>query len=56
MYYYNTVLGISATFIGLLFMGTRIFDAANDPFMGIVVEKTNTRFGKFRIYIWEKTE
>lgn len=51
MYYYNTVLGISATFIGLLFMGARIFDAANDPFMGIVVEKTNTRFGKFRPWI-----
>ena len=42
LYYYNTVLGISATFIGVLFMAARIFDAFNDPFMGIVVEKTNT--------------
>ncbi len=51
MYYYNTVLGISATFIGLLFMVARIFDAVNDPFMGIVVEKTRTRFGKFRPWL-----
>lgn len=51
MYYYNTVLGISATFIGVLFMVARIFDAINDPFMGVVVEKTNTRFGKFRPWL-----
>lgn len=51
LYYYNTVLGISATFIGVLFMAARIFDAFNDPFMGIVVEKTNTKMGKFRPWI-----
>jgi len=51
MYYYNTVLGVSATFIGILFMGARIFDAFNDPLMGVIVEKTNTRFGKFRPWI-----
>lgn len=52
MYYYNTVLGISATFIGVLFMAARIFDAFNDPLMGIVVEKTKTRFGKFRPWLF----
>ncbi|HWT73906.1 MAG TPA: glycoside-pentoside-hexuronide (GPH):cation symporter [Mobilitalea sp.] len=51
MYYYNTVLGISATFIGVLFMVARIFDALNDPFMGIIVEKTNTKMGKFRPWL-----
>ncbi|BCN30095.1 glycoside-pentoside-hexuronide (GPH):cation symporter [Anaeromicropila herbilytica] len=51
MYYYNTVLGVSATFIGVLFMGARLFDAFIDPFMGIIVEKTNTRLGKFRPWI-----
>ncbi|MCM1217784.1 MAG: glycoside-pentoside-hexuronide (GPH):cation symporter [Lachnospiraceae bacterium] len=51
LYYYNTVLGISATFVGVLFMAARIFDAFNDPFMGIVVEKTNTRMGKFRPWL-----
>lgn len=51
MYYYNTVLGISATFIGVLFMVARVFDAFNDPIMGIVVEKTKTPIGKFRPWI-----
>lgn len=51
MYYYNTVLGISATFIGVLFMIARVFDALNDPIMGVIVEKTHTRFGKFRPWI-----
>lgn len=51
LYYYNTVLGISATFIGVLFMVARILDACNDPFMGIVVEKTKTPIGKFRPWL-----
>ena len=52
MLYYNTVLGISATFIGILFMAARIFDALNDPLMGIIVEKTKSRFGKFRPWLF----
>lgn len=51
LYYYNTVLGMSATFIGAVLMGARIFDAANDPFMGIVVAKTKTRWGRYRPWI-----
>lgn len=51
MYYYNTVLGISATYIGVLFMSARVFDAFNDPIMGVVVEKTKSRLGKFRPWL-----
>lgn len=51
LYYYNDVLGISGTFIGVLFMIARVLDALNDPFMGIIVEKTNTRMGKFRPWL-----
>ncbi len=51
MYYYNTILGISATFIGVLFMAARVFDAFSDPFMGIMVEKTHTPIGKFRPWL-----
>ncbi len=51
MYYYNEILGISAGFVGLILMIARVFDAINDPFMGIVVAKTRTRWGKFRPWI-----
>lgn len=51
MYYYNAVLGISATFIGVLFMVARLFDAFNDPIMGVVIDKTKTRWGKFRPWL-----
>lgn len=51
LYYYNVVLGMSSVFIGAVLMGARIFDALNDPFMGIVVAKTRTRWGRFRPWI-----
>ena len=51
LYYYNDILGISGTFTGVMMMAARVFDAFNDPLMGVVVEKTNTQFGKFRPWI-----
>lgn len=51
LYYYNDILGISGTFTGIMMMAARVFDAFNDPLMGVVVEKTNTRLGKFRPWI-----
>lgn len=51
LYYYNTVLGISGTFTGVMMMAARVFDAFNDPLMGVVVEKTSTRFGRYRPWI-----
>lgn len=51
LYYYNTVLGISGTFTGIMMMAARVFDAFNDPMMGIIVEKTHTKLGKFRPWI-----
>ncbi len=55
MYYYQDVLGIDAAFIGLILLIARIFDAANDPFMGIIVAKTKSRWGKFRPWIFSGT-
>ena len=49
--YYNVVLGMDAIFIGLVIMAARVFDAFNDPIMGIVVAKTRTKFGRFRPWI-----
>ena len=45
MYYYQDVLGLPATFVGLILMIARVFDAFNDPFMGVLVAKTRTCWG-----------
>ena len=55
MYYYQDVLGLSATFVGLILMIARVFDAFNDPFMGVLVAKTRTWWGRFRPWIFSGT-
>lgn len=51
MYFYQDVLGLSATFVGLILMIARVFDALNDPFMGVLVAKTRSRWGRFRPWL-----
>ena len=51
MYYYQDILGLSASFVGLILMIARVFDAVNDPFMGVLVAKTSTKWGKFRPWL-----
>ena len=55
MYYYNQILGIDSTFVGFILMLARVFDAVNDPFMGVIVAKTRTKWGKFRPWILSGT-
>ena len=51
MYYYKDIIGLSASFVGLILMIARVFDAVNDPFMGVLVAKTRTRWGRFRPWL-----
>ena len=51
LYYYQDILGVSAIAMGVILLVARIFDAFNDPIMGIVVAKTKTRWGKFRPWL-----
>lgn len=51
LFYYTNVLGISAGAAGTLLLVARIWDAIFDPFMGIIADKTNTRWGKFRPWL-----
>lgn len=55
LYYYNAVLGMDSAFIGTVLMAARVFDAINDPFMGIIVAKTRTKWGQFRPWIFAGT-
>lgn len=51
LFFYTDVFGITAASAGTLFLITRIFDAANDPLMGILVDKTKSKHGKARPYL-----
>jgi glucuronide carrier protein len=46
--YYTDVVGISAATVGTLFLVIRVWDAFADVFAGRVVDRTMTRWGKFR--------
>ena len=51
LYYYQDTLGVNAITMGVILMAARIFDAFNDPIMGVIVAKTRTRWGKFRPWL-----
>ncbi len=51
LYYYQDIMGVSAIAMGIILMVARVFDAFNDPIMGVIVAKTRTRFGKFRPWL-----
>jgi GPH family glycoside/pentoside/hexuronide:cation symporter len=51
--YYTDVVMIPAAAVGTMFMITRIYDALNDNVMGVIIDKTRTRWGKCRPYfLW----
>ncbi|MDE7434830.1 MAG: glycoside-pentoside-hexuronide (GPH):cation symporter [Lachnospiraceae bacterium] len=51
LYYYQDILGVSAIVMGMILMAARVFDAFNDPIMGVLVAKTRTKWGKFRPWL-----
>ncbi|MCD7868476.1 MAG: glycoside-pentoside-hexuronide (GPH):cation symporter [Clostridiales bacterium] len=51
LYYYQDICGVNAIAMGTILMAARVFDAFNDPIMGVAVAKTKTRFGKFRPWL-----
>ena len=55
MFYYQDILKLDPAFVGLILMIARIFDAINDPFMGVLVAKTRTRWGRFRPWLFSGT-
>src|SRR4030042_1330805 len=50
--FYTDVFGLPAAAVGTMFLLTRIFDAINDPIMGTIADRVNTRWGKFRPFIF----
>lgn len=51
LYYFQDIMGVSAYAMAIILLAARIFDAFNDPVMGVIVAKTRTRMGKFRPWL-----
>lgn len=51
LYFYTDVFGITAAAAGTMILVSRLWDGVNDPMMGIIADRTNTRWGKFRPYL-----
>lgn len=51
LFFYTDIYGISAAAAGTIMLVARFWDMAIDPVIGVVSDRTNTRWGKFRPYI-----
>ena len=49
--YYTDVAGLSAAAVGTMFLVVRLWDAFADIFAGRLVDRTSTRWGKFRPFL-----
>jgi GPH family glycoside/pentoside/hexuronide:cation symporter len=49
--FYTDTFGISAAAAGTIMLIARFWDMISDPLMGIIADRTNTRWGKFRPYL-----
>ncbi|HJD76981.1 MAG TPA: MFS transporter [Bacteroides reticulotermitis] len=51
LFFYTDVFGIKATAAGSILLFARVFDAFVDPVVGILSDRTNTRWGKYRPWL-----
>jgi GPH family glycoside/pentoside/hexuronide:cation symporter len=50
-FFYSNIFGLSLVDAGVLMLVCRIWDAVSDPMMGIIADRTKTRWGKYRPYL-----
>lgn len=51
MFFYTDIAGIGLAAVGTIMLISRIVDAVTDPLMGMIVDKTQTKWGKARPYV-----
>lgn len=51
LYFYTDIFGLPPAVVGTMFLITKIWDSINDPIMGLIADRTNTKWGKFRPFI-----
>jgi len=49
--FYTDTMGVAAAAAGTLLLAGRLWDAVFDPMMGVVADRTKTRWGKFRPWV-----
>lgn len=50
-FFYSNIFGLSLVDAGVLVLVTRIWDAVSDPMMGVIADRTHSRWGKYRPYL-----
>lgn len=51
MFFYTDIFGITAAAVGTMFLVTRIWDALFDPVVGVIADRTESKWGKFRPFL-----
>ena len=51
MIFYTDIFGLPAAMVGTMFLVTRIWDSVFDPIVGVIADRTSSRWGKFRPYL-----
>lgn len=49
--YWTDVVGISAAVVGVIMLFARIFDGVSDIIMGLIIDKTHTKYGKAKPWL-----
>ncbi|MEX3070468.1 glycoside-pentoside-hexuronide (GPH):cation symporter [Vibrio alginolyticus] len=50
-YFYTDIYGLSPAHMGTMFLLVRFIDAATDPIMGSIVDRTKSKYGRYRPYL-----
>jgi len=51
MIFYTDVYGLPAAVVGTMFLVTRVWDSLFDPIVGVIADRTQSKWGKFRPYL-----
>lgn len=51
LFFYTDIFGLPAVAVGTMFLITRIWDTLFDPVVGVISDRTRSKWGKFRPYL-----
>ena len=50
-YFYTNIVGMSAAVVGTILLLSRMFDGFSDAIMGVIVDRTKSKYGKARVWV-----